>query len=103
MLENGGPEARAFLPQLSHVRVSGRCSCGCATIDLRVDNAETVHHSTRLIADFISKDEAGHLLGLMVLVADGHLSCMEIYSIDGEADARILPPIETLKPFAEGT
>jgi len=30
------PEAIAFLPQLDQARVTGKCSCGCPTVDLTV-------------------------------------------------------------------
>jgi hypothetical protein len=95
----GAAEAEAFIPQLGHARVTGRCSCGCPTVDLavppdlRVSNPPT----ERLIADAAGRVD-GKLVGAMVFQNGGLLTLLEIYRLEDASDDPFdLPPVETIE------
>jgi hypothetical protein len=93
------PEEKAQLPS---VRVIGRCSCGCCTIDLAVDG-KSASPGTRceIIADFCGTTPEGVFVGVMLHVCEGRLSELEVYSLD-DAKTFSLPHLEALQPFAPG-
>ena len=94
------PEALAFLPQLDHARVTGRCSCGCPTVDLRVPAQFRVAHppSGRPLADAFGCVD-GKLVGVMLFHTDGLLCLLETYPLDDFEDSAFdLPAPMTLEP-----
>ncbi|MBK8479212.1 MAG: hypothetical protein IPL39_23910 [Opitutaceae bacterium] len=52
LLEHGETRGRDFLPQIDCARVSGRCGCGCATVDLAVDGLKEQEKGLFPVADF---------------------------------------------------
>lgn len=62
--------------------VTGRCSCGCATVDLTVDRSRTKAASVcSPVTDARAKptdDDADGVLELVLLARDGWLSSLEI-------------------------
>jgi hypothetical protein len=89
----GRDELRAQLP---YVTVEGRCGCGCATVNLAVDRAAAaapVLGSAPVSADL---SDGEYSAGIVILVdGDGHLSCLEVYSI-GDEPVQQLPPTEQI-------
>jgi hypothetical protein len=75
----GAAELRAQAPT---ARVTGRCECGCPTVDLSVDQATPVANVEGRVpieADVL-EGQAG---GLVLFVDEGRLSCLEYWTVDG--------------------
>jgi hypothetical protein len=53
----------------------------------------------RVLSDFQWKDAKGHLFGAFVFERDDLLAGLDLWSIDGQATAAELPPIESLIPY----
>lgn len=73
------------------------CGCGCATVSLSVDTNAAgpapVTSGAPVSADISGGDQ---YVGIVLLVHDGYLSYLEVYSI-GEP-VRLLPPVEEIRP-----
>jgi hypothetical protein len=99
LLQNcGSPDAMAFLPQLEHVLVTGRCPCGCPTIDLNVPREFRILNppAQRLIADAFGH-VGNKVVGVMILQDDGLLSLFEAYRLENVDDDQFgFPAIETV-------
>lgn len=100
LLEHGAPCGREFLPQIDRTRVSGRCGCGCATIDLAVDGLQDACLGLTPVADFFYRTPSGGLCGAMVLVRGERLAGLEVWSVDGQETPNELPAIDGLFPSA---
>jgi hypothetical protein len=88
----------ALRAQVDHARASGRCPCGCATVDLAVDRtaAPPAQVSERMVADAMSRDGE---YGLLLFVDDGYLSSVEIYGNVADPPPEFPPPSEFLEPL----
>jgi hypothetical protein len=99
LLEHGEPRASMFVVQLSDVRVSGRCTCGCASIDLAVGgNRAPADVGMDILSDYCWRDGEHHLFGAFVFARGGLLAGLDLWSIDGQATATRLPNPSELKP-----
>lgn len=90
------PGAEEFRTQLSGIRATPGCECGCATINLAVDRTGAVpaiEAPSLLPVTGITKDDLG---GVIVFQRNGWLSCMEIYNVDDDPIADF-PPAETIE------
>ena len=95
----GVPDADTFIPQLDHLRVVGKCSCGCPTVDLAVPSELRVQRppGERLIADAIGRVN-GKVVGAMIFQNDGLLSLLEVYRLEDFSDEPFgLPALETIE------
>lgn len=93
------PLALAFLPQLDHARVTGRCSCGCPTVDLTVplEFRVTDPPPNRPLADAIGRVN-GKLVGVMLFQGGGLLSLLEVYRLEDVSDDPFgLPVVGTIE------
>jgi hypothetical protein len=98
MLENGIPEARAFLSQLEKAQVTpDRCPCGCASIDLSIDGFPAASGGLHVLAGFVfgTDDDLG---GIFVFEKRGVLAGLEVYGLAGDA-AKTLPSSDSLRPL----
>lgn len=88
--------------QLPFTIVGGRCSCGCATVNLAVDRAAApavVLSGAPVSADL---SDGEYYAGIVLLVdGEGYLSCLEVYSI-GDEPVRQLPPVEQINARPQG-
>jgi hypothetical protein len=94
------PEAAAYLPQLDHARVTGRCRCGCPTVDLMVPSELQVASPCpeRPLADAFGRVN-GKLVGIMLFQSGGLLCLLETYRLeDFSEDPFGLPAIDTIEP-----
>jgi hypothetical protein len=99
MLEHGGPEAAAFLPQLDEAEVKPwKCACGCASINFHVRGRPEAPPGVHVIADFYFGDTLEDMNGIFVYEKDGTLSGLEVYGMAGDA-AKSLPEPEDLRPI----
>jgi hypothetical protein len=100
LLREAAPsEALAFLPQLDHVRVHGKCSCGCPTVDLTVPPECRVVDppQNRPLADAIGRVN-GKLVGVMLFQSEGLLDLLEVYRLEDDSDDPFgLPEVETIE------
>jgi hypothetical protein len=81
----GAAELRAQAPT---ARVTGRCDCGCPTIDLVVDEATPSAPLENSVAV-----EAGVPGGGLIVFADGgRLSCLEYWTTAEQTPAEFPPP-----------
>jgi hypothetical protein len=102
------PEAVAFLPQLDDAHVTGRCPCGCPTVDLTVPPEFRVASScpVRPLADATGRVN-GKLVGIMLFQSGRLLCLLETYRLeDFRDDPFSLPAVDTLQPCVwsnEGT
>jgi len=91
----------ALLAQIELARVVGYCGCGCASVDLAVEDSAPQtgvaypipNQATILTAD---GEAVG---GLLVFIRDGCLSMLEVYNYCGEPISP-LPPTERLQLFS---
>jgi hypothetical protein len=75
------PGVEELREQAKTVVVSGRCTCGCATIDLYVDPASAPPPATtsRIPVEAQTReDDRGETFGLLLFVDEGWLSLLEI-------------------------
>jgi hypothetical protein len=79
----GASELRAQVP---HAWVVGTCDCGCATVDLEVDQDEALparNVTSPIPGEATVLDERREPAGgVIVFLRDGYLSMLEIYSAD---------------------
>ena len=99
LLEHGEPGARAFLNQLPDATVVGRCSCGCASIDLAVGGRVGTPGPMNILSDYVYRDSAGHLFGAFAFAQEDLLAGLDLWSVDGHATAATLPKPEQLTPL----
>lgn len=81
------PGAAELRAQALTARVTGRCGCGCPTIDLEV--AEGVPPAPIKTSVAVEADVPGG--GLIVFVDDGRLSCLEYWTVEDEPPAGFPP------------
>ena len=98
LLRNGGSRSALLVPQLSRARVTGRCSCGCASINLSVDG---VSHYGEVgiepVCEYQWRSEDGELFGVFAFACGELLSGIDLWSIDGRATPSELPPVAILE------
>jgi len=100
LIANGIPEAQTYAAQLDHLRVVGRCGCGCPTVDLAFGDSQ--HNTTgpsHILADCVGVTPEGIEVGIMLHAREDKISELEIYSLAGCEHPFGLPRIETLKQF----
>jgi hypothetical protein len=91
----------ALVAQVDSAHVVARCPCGCATVDLAVDpeapaapsEVSIVPNGAAVLGE--GGDEIG---GVLVLLDDGRLATLEIYSYGDPIAA--FPPADRLRPAA---
>ena len=99
MLQHGNPEAQAVIDQLEKAQVTPyRCPCGCASINLSVDDAPEPAGRFHIVADFLFGTEQD-LSGIFIFEKGGVLAGLEVYGLAGDAP-KTLPAIESLRPFS---
>ena len=99
LLLHSTPPATDFLPQLAVARVSGHCSCGCPTADLKVpEDAPKAVVRDNPIGDAIGEVN-GQLVGIMLLQRGGYLICLEIYDLSDIEHPYGLPELNSLRLF----
>lgn len=93
------PEALAFIPQLDHARVTGKCACGCPTVDLEVPPEFRVPNPPQgqPLADATGRVN-GKVVGVMLFQSGGLLSLLESYRLEDISDDPFgLPSINTIE------
>ena len=83
LLARGAAEAANYAAQLSRVRVVGRCTCGCPTLDLALDGKQcpTVGISM-VLAQAEGHSPEGVPVYVLLHAREGELSELEIISVN---------------------
>ncbi len=100
LLLDAGPQATPYLAQLSSARVTGHCSCGCPTVDLRVEENLRAEPVVNPVAEMLGEVK-GCLVGVMLLQRDGYLVCLEAYDLSEIERPYDWPALDTIRPFEE--
>lgn len=98
LLDGDEPVHRALRAQIPHLRVIGRCTCPCASLDFGLDRSlvAAVPVSRQPVADATVADAAGKAVGgALVFAYDGYLSHLEVYTW-GDDEITVLPSPEQL-------
>ena len=100
LLEHGTAEARPFLAQLGSLQVVSMCSCGCASIDFIASSP----YGMCILSDYAFRDTDGSRFGIFLFACGDALAGLEVWSIDGESNATVLPePHELFSPWNDET
>ena len=92
---SGVTELRCQAPS---ARLVGKCSCGCASVELEVDRTQCPPSSAGrpIPAEATVLDPSGNPVGGIIVFLDaGYLSYLEIYSFDKPIEA--FPPVDCLQ------
>jgi hypothetical protein len=95
------PGVEALRIQARSVRATGRCSCGCPSIHLRVDSEQAPHAAGFPVISSVSDPEdSGETLWLLLFVEGGRLSYLEIAWIAERAPNEFPAPdlLESFEP-----
>jgi len=84
LIGNGNAEASIYASQLPHVKVIGRCTCGCPTLDLALGEKKfrTIGAST-ILADAVGNSPEGTPVNVILHAREGEISELEVISFDG--------------------
>jgi hypothetical protein len=90
MLENGTPEAAAYLSQLEVAEATPwRCPCGCASFNFKVKDMPAAPPGVHVLGDFVFYDGA-NIAGAFIYSSNGILSGLEVTGMAGDAP-KVLP------------
>ena len=98
-------ERDVLVAQVAGAQVVGHCACGCATVDLMVDHGlQRASGAPRLVPyEATVLGDAGEAMGgVLVFVADGYLSSLEVYAY-GDEPIELMPDLSQLRFHAGGT
>jgi hypothetical protein len=99
LLCNASTHGASYLPQLDSVRVTGQCSCGCPTVDIKISSATLPADPVdNPVADAVGEVD-GKMVGVMLLQSGGYLACLEVYDLSDIERPYGLPDLRSLKPF----
>jgi hypothetical protein len=97
-LENGGPDARAYVSQLEAAEATTwRCACGCASFKFKIPGRPEAPLGVHILGDFLYGDDAD-LSGVFIFGSNGTLSGVEVYGLTGDAPVA-LPKPESLRTW----
>ncbi len=100
LLQDAGPSAASYLPQLLGARVTGHCTCGCPTVYLQIEKCLRADPVENPVGDML-EEVNGNLVGIMLLQSGGYLSCLEVYDLSELERPYGLPSMESLRPFRD--
>ena len=99
LLYGSNPEP-AFLTQLREARVTGRCECGCPSVNLQVaEDTQPLLGRTNPVGNSVG-DVNGNQVGVMLLQREGFLVYLEAYDLSDIEHPYDLPEVTSLRPFS---
>jgi hypothetical protein len=104
LLQHSHIDASFLLPQVDHLNVASKCTCGCPTIDFGLDGFPVERRGEGLVSDWLAEID-GELVGVMLFQSNDRISSLEIYSLGGKLEEKAqlsgkpfaLPAIESMK------
>jgi len=99
LLHSGVVDISTFLPQLLHLRVVSRCSCGCPTIDFAISGrtADLTSAST-ILGEGGGTSPEGVCFGIILHGREGLISELEVYGLEREGPFT-LPDINQIEIY----
>jgi hypothetical protein len=87
-----------LLAQVESLQVVGRCTCGCATVDLAVPSAPPSESVALPIPNeaVVLCEDGEAIGGVLVFATDGFLTQLEVYD-NGGGPISPFPPVERLR------
>jgi hypothetical protein len=99
LLRSGVADVSAFLPQLPHLRVVARCSCGCPTVDFGVSGrAAALASASTILGEGGGTSPEGVRFAIILHGREGLISELEIYALEQEGPFT-LPDIEHIEIY----
>lgn len=100
LLLNGNDKAAFYLPQVSETLEAIPCGCGCASLDFVHSGhlPDRRAQPMKLLADYRWDRSHDELIGIYLYAHGQLLTGLEIWSVDGRSDCKLLPKIENLRP-----
>ncbi|BAS26360.1 DUF6984 family protein [Limnochorda pilosa] len=87
------PGRPTLLEQAARARVSGECTCGCRSIELRVpDSVRKAEVKRRIPVEAEAEDQDHRTMHCLLHVVDGWIAELEIYRDDSKAIGRLPAP-----------
>jgi hypothetical protein len=100
LLEHGEKGASRFIPHVDRLVAVAKCTCGCPTIDLGLENEPVSHTRHGLISDYLAIVD-GQYIGVVLFANEKQLVMLEGYSLAGTDKPFEFPDIESLFPWGE--
>jgi hypothetical protein len=89
-----------FCDQIHRAVVEAKCSCGCPSIDVRVDGMEQTTEQMYPLVEYWWCDSTGARHGVFPVGQGSRLVGLQVYSFEGSEHPRELPEIAQLSGFA---
>lgn len=89
-----------FCEQIQRAVVESRCSCGCPSIDVRVEGAQQTIEQLYPVLEYWWRDSTGARHGVFPVGQGSRLAGLQVYSFEGSEHPRELPEIAELNVFA---
>lgn len=101
LMLNSNDKAAFYLSQISETLEAIPCGCGCTSIDFvhAGHTPDRKGQSMNILAEYDWTGPNGELIGIYLYAHGQLLSGLEVYSVDGLSDCKLLPEIESLRPF----
>lgn len=89
LIEAAPAEFGPLREQVAAAVVTGRCPCGCATVDIAVDQSRaaavpSAYSGVLPVEGSQSLPDRQHAAGVLVFLADGWLDRLEVYNVDDQ-------------------
>ena len=99
LLRSGVADVSAFLPQLLHLRVASRCSCGCPTVDFGVSGrSAAVTGESTILGEGGGVSPEGVRFAIILHGREGLISELEVYPLESDASFT-LPEIDQIEIY----
>jgi len=75
------PDVEVYRRQADHLKVTGKCSCGCPTVDFTVDTTratQATFHGNPLLPVEAEAGEGENFVQLILFARDGWLESLEL-------------------------
>jgi hypothetical protein len=89
LVEAAPAEFGPLREQIAAAVVTGRCQCGCATVDIAVDQSRaapvpSAYSGVLPVEGALRLPDRQYVAGVLVFLADGWLAGLEVYNFDDE-------------------
>jgi hypothetical protein len=94
LLECGTPEEKVFLSTVSGLQVTGRCPCGCASVNFSELEPD---RNRRQLTQKAFEDSQGNTIGALLFATSDKLIGLEVWYLEGEPVPRETPDPDVLR------
>lgn len=89
LLSRPFPGRDELMQQLASVKVFGKCQCGCETVDLTVDEANSLRARVKERIPVEAITRSGSCVNVLLHVVNGFLRELEVVGYDPDEPARL--------------